>query len=114
MDPLAGSTVTPTTSPAATPDTMTGAVIPRRGAGSMPAARGPARPHQPQLVALPGGQRRQPRGGEHERVIAVRHDRVALPPATALADIIVASGAFSTAAIARLCACSWLSSAGCG
>jgi hypothetical protein len=43
-DPLAGSADTANSSPDRRPDTMTGAVIPARGAGSMPAARGPELP----------------------------------------------------------------------
>src|SRR5262249_56317735 len=39
LAPLAGSTVSATASPGAIPKTTTGAVIPRCGAGSMPAAR---------------------------------------------------------------------------
>jgi hypothetical protein len=43
-DPLAGSADTANSSPDRRPDTMTGAVIPARGLGSMPAARGPELP----------------------------------------------------------------------
>jgi hypothetical protein len=44
LAPLAGSADTANSSPARRPDTITGAVIPARGAGSMPAARGPELP----------------------------------------------------------------------